>query len=105
MRNFNARRATVGLFSSIGMAIASLPGAAWARKPMHPATSDTPAAVCTVNYNVTGNITYRGGTVIANVHAVPVFWTATVSPAIQAWAEGYLAALAGSTHMDLLAEY
>jgi MYXO-CTERM domain-containing protein len=64
-----------------------------------------PDAVCAVNFRATGNITYRGGAVVANVHAVPVFWTASVDPAIQAWAEGYLAALTDSVHMDLLAEY
>jgi MYXO-CTERM domain-containing protein len=64
-----------------------------------------PAAVCTVNFTATGNITYRGGAVVANVHAIPVFWTPSVDPAIQAWAEGYLAALTDSVHMDLLAEY
>ena len=53
---------------------------------------------------MTGTITYRGGAVVANVHAVPVFWTANVDPAIQAWAQGYLAALADSSHLDLLAE-
>jgi MYXO-CTERM domain-containing protein len=78
---------------------------AWARKPIHAAASETPAAVCTVNFTATGNITYRGGAVVANVHAIPVFWTANVDPAIQAWAEGYLATLADSAHMDLLAEY
>jgi hypothetical protein len=87
------------------LASAWAPRAAWARKPIHAAASETPAAVCTVNFRATGNITYRGGAVVANVHAVPVFWTANVDPAIQAWAEGYLATLTDSVHMDLLAEY
>jgi MYXO-CTERM domain-containing protein len=87
------------------LAAAWFPGTAWARKPIHAAVSEAPAAVCTVNFTATGNITYRGGAVVANVHAIPVFWTASVDATIQSWAEGYLTTLTGSVHMDLLAEY
>jgi hypothetical protein len=105
MRNPLAPRAIAGLFSAVVLAASLVPRAAWARKPIHAVASDVPAAVCSVNFNVTGNIPYRGGAVVANVHAVPVFWTANVAPEIQAWAEGYLATLTDSAHMDLLAEY
>jgi MYXO-CTERM domain-containing protein len=105
MRTHSTWRAAARLFLFAVLASAWLPATAWARKPIHAAASETPAAVCSVNFNATGNITYHSGAVIANVHAIPVFWTANVSPTIQAWAEGYLAALTDSSHMDLLAEY
>ncbi len=104
MRIPHAQRAMAGSFPLV-LAAATLAAPAWAKKPMHAAASVGPDAVCTVNYNVTGNIPYRGGAVIANVQAVPVFWGANVSAAIQAWAEGYLSTLTNSAHMDLLAEY
>jgi MYXO-CTERM domain-containing protein len=106
MKTMRTMRIKANLVASLVAASAAFSKDVWARKPMHEAVSTTPEAVCSVNYSgVTGSIPYRGGAVIANVHAIPVFWTANVDPAIQAWAEGYLATLVDSAHMDLLAEY
>jgi uncharacterized membrane protein YgcG len=78
-----------------------------ARRPVHPPNPPSVAALtCTVNYSgTTGNLAYQSGAVVSNVEAIPVFWTAAVDPAIQAWAVGYLSTLTNSAYIDLLGEY
>jgi len=59
------------------------------------------AAVVTAS----SNMTYGGGSVISNVHAVPVFWTASVAATTQSEIQCFFDAVVRSPYIDWLSEY